>query len=230
VEGLSFAPGHAWDFIWDQANRYPGELEIVAVGPLTNIAITVLKHPDIVQFVKQVVVMGGAATTGNVTPYAEFNIWQDPHAANIVLNAGFDLTLVDLDCCYTAYLDKEDQKTVLETVKSTSIADLIEGFARFEEENLAALARSDELLEQFSNRYVMCDPTAAAICIDPSIAETVDKHVIVDVDGKLTIGQTVVDWFGFTGRPNVHLARRVDRKRFVELYLNCLRSYRREEL
>ncbi len=228
TEGLSFGDGHAWDLIWEQANLFPGELELIAVGPLTNIALTVLKYPEIVRLVKRLVIMGGAATAGNATPYAEFNIWQDPHAAKIVFHAGFDLTVVDLDCCYTGYLDLQDQAAALEIARGTSLRELMEGIVSFEEENLENWAATEELKQQFRNQAVFCDAVAAAVLIRPEIAVCTDQYATVDVDGAKTIGQTVVDWFGFLGQPNIHLARSVDRDAYVKLYLDCLRSYGKE--
>ena len=228
TDGLSFTDGYAWDFIWEKAKEYNGELELIAVGPLTDIAITVLKHPDIVKLVKRLVIMGGATTAGNASAYAEFNIHQDPHAAKIVFEAGFNLTMVGLECCYTGYLDRNDKQKVIDTAKKTSVGDLIEAFARFDEENIANWSVSEELKKNFYEHKVLCDAIAAAVCIDENIAKYMDLNVIVDVDGKLTMGQTVVDWFGFSGKPNVHVAMSVDRERFVNMYLDCIRSYGKE--
>ena len=229
TEDLTFSEGYAWDFIWEKAKEYEGELEIAAVGPLTNIALAVLKHPEITKMVKRLVIMGGSTTFGNVTEYAEFNIHQDPHAAKIVFEAGFDLTMVGLDCCVNTYLDEKDKKDVVEAAQGTSVCDVIEDFDRFEDESIDNWPITEDKKAYYRSHKVMCDAVAAAVCIDPGIAVLSDKHVIVDVDGKMTIGQTVVDWFGFSGAPNLHLAMSVDRERFVNMYLECIRSYKEGE-
>lgn len=91
-------PRHSAQFIVDMANQYPGELVIAAIGPLTNLAIALQLDPSIVDKVKQVVIMGGAATVpGNITPVAEANIWNDAHAAKMVFEASWDTVMFGLD-------------------------------------------------------------------------------------------------------------------------------------
>ena len=98
-----------WDFIWEEAVKQNGELEIIAIGPLTNLAIAVMKYPQLPKLVKKLVIMGGAAGSGNFGVYSEYNIAQDPHACEIVLQAGFpDFTMVDLNACHMVYLTKEE--------------------------------------------------------------------------------------------------------------------------
>ena len=227
LDGLEYSDMKAWDFIWEEAQKWKGELELLAIGPLTNIAILVLKHPEVVDLVKRFVIMGGGATKGNHTQLGEFNIWQDPHAAEIVFKAGFkDFYMVDLDACATAYLTLSDQDEVLEHAKKTSIGALFENFAEFRKEMMKYRKMPAELIKYFLEHYSPPDAAAAAVIIDPSICEYVDKYVTVDCNGVLTAGQTVVDWFGFTGSPNMHVVRRLDRERYVKLYLDCLDSYR----
>ncbi len=98
-------PRSAAQFIVDMARAQPGQITLVPVGPLTNIALALQLEPQLPQLIKQVVIMGGSiAEQGNVSPVAEANIWNDPHAADAVLTAGFDLTMVGLDVTYKVLL------------------------------------------------------------------------------------------------------------------------------
>src|SRR5579884_292611 len=103
------APGHAADILVERIMREPGALTLVTLGPLTNVALALLKEPRIATAVQRVVVMGGAANTaGNVTPAAEFNIWADPEAARIVFRAGMPLTMVGIEISRAARWTPEE--------------------------------------------------------------------------------------------------------------------------
>ena len=227
TEGLQYDTRKAWDFIWEEAQKAGGELEILAIGPLTNIAILVLKHPEVTELVKRVVIMGGGATKGNHTALGEFNIWQDPHAAEIVFKAGFkDFYMVDLDACGTAYLTRDEQAEMARRIRGTTLEPLFDSLIRYRDKMFERWPGPKEILQQFMDHYVAYDAAAAAVIIDPSICDYVDKYVSVDCNGVLTAGQTVVDWFGFTGSPNLHVVRKLDRERYVKLFLDCIDSYR----
>lgn len=104
---------HAADFIIRMIHEYPNEIVLVPVGPLTNIALALKKDPTIVKKVKQVVIMGGAAhVVGNVSPAAEANIWNDPHAAQIVFSADWPIVMVGLDVTYQTIMPNEPMERV----------------------------------------------------------------------------------------------------------------------
>ncbi len=216
----------AWELIWEEAKRQDGELEIIAVGPLTNLAIALLVHPELPKLVKQITVMGGAATAGNSKPYSEFNIYQDPHAAEIVLKAGFKtLTMVDLDTCHTCYFDAADRDRIRTLPESNRIAGLMRRIIEFREESLSRWKFSEEKKRIMSERMISCDAVAAAVCIDPTMAEMKPRHVFCECRGSLADGQTVVDWLGRFGEPNVNLCTSVDRDRFTELFFDCVDKF-----
>ena len=222
---------YAWEFVWEMANKYPGELEIIAVGPLTNIAIAVRLHPELVNLVKQIVIMGGGASGGNHSPWGEFNIWQDPHAAEICFKAGFKrFVVVDLDACRTGWLNTEEMSVLENLPESNPIAPLmkhqIESHRRFVTERPFP---SEEERLMFTTRLGDCDGVAAATLIDPSIAEMEDRYMFCECRGELTSGQTVIDWLGFVAPPNVKLVRKVNRDKYAEFYLNAVKSYEKEE-
>ena len=134
---------HPWDVIYDEALHWGGELEIFAVGPLTNIAIALLRHPDLPNYIKQVTIMGGAATKGNSGAYGEFNIVQDPHALKVCLNAGFKkFVMVDLDSCRTAFLTDEEAEYLDNLPLSNPWKPLYDKFAMAQRER--RLLMSDE--------------------------------------------------------------------------------------
>lgn len=216
----------AWELMWEEAKSRDGELEIIAVGPLTNLAVALLVHPELPQLVKQVTIMGGAATAGNSKPYSEFNIYQDPHAAEIVLKAGFrSLTMVDLDTCHTCYFDASDRQRILALPETNRVSGLMKRIIEFRQESLKRWKFSEEKKRIMSERMISCDAVAAAVCIDPSMAQTVDRYVFCECRGTLADGQTVVDRFGLSGEPNVRLCTSVDRKRFTELFFECVGKF-----
>ena len=139
---VPFAAGYAWDFIYNTAADHPGELELIAAGPLTNIAIAVLKHPDMAGLVKRLIIRGGAATVGDAAPLAEKNFYQDPHAAQIVLEAGFrDIVVVDLDCCRTA-------------LNAIAPSDGVDAYT-----DLAAAAAISPEIVSYRDVYMVCETT-----------------------------------------------------------------------
>ncbi len=220
-----FYPRLAWELIYETALQYDGELEIVAMGPLTNIAIAVLKYPNLAKHIKKLVVMGGAAHAGNVTPYAEFNVWQDPEAMAIVLEAGFkNLIMVDLDACKTAYLtDAETAEIANSTTKVGKFVSFLQEFRNFGGIN-------DKPFSPFAKtrkeKTVICDAVAAAVLIDDTTSKIESHYIICECQGSQTVGQTIVDWENrFDRLPNVFLVRNVDRKAFVRLFFKSLNFY-----
>ena len=222
----TFHHKRAWELIHDAAEACGGELEILALGPLTNIAIAVLKYPKLRRLIKNVVIMAGAAHAGNVSPYAEFNVWQDPQAASVVLDFGFkSLTMVDLDCCYTGYLTTREADGML-TLKSP-IGPLFESMRLFkrrsQQERLSKHSASAEFEE---GKSIYCDAVAAAVITEPDIATVEPYYVFCETQSVLNFGQTVVDWNNrFNRRPNVKLARSVDRDRFVRMFFDSVEYY-----
>jgi len=180
--GWSPTGEHAVDQLVRLARSRPGEITLVAVGPLTNVAVALLKEPALPRLLKNVVVMGGAfAEPGNVTATAEFNIWVDPEAARRVFEAGFDLTAVPLDATMRAFLT--------ETHLDSLGAGPVPAFVR-------AVARS--YLEVYYRHgrpgAAMHDPLAAAIAVDPTlIQEGAKLAVTVETRGDWTRGMTIGD-------------------------------------
>ncbi len=225
-EGAEFSQGHAWDFIWEEAVKQNGELEILAIGPLTNLAIAVMKHPELPKLVKNLVIMGGAAGSGNFGVYSEYNIAQDPHACEIVLQAGFPkFTMVDLNACRSVWLNGEEIEKLRNLPDTNRFAALAKRMLKHEDEN-----KSNWQDDAFVNEYhYTCDPVAAAVLINEELGQYVEKYVFCDCVGEMTQGQTVIDWLGFAPFKNVRIPVAMDRDGFAKLYFECVKSYDKED-
>lgn len=196
---------YAWDLIYDEAKKENGNLEIIAIGPLTNIAIAVLKYPELVNMVKRLTIMGGSASSGNRTEHAEFNIWADPLAADIVFKSGFNMVMVGLDVTRKTLLSEENIEEI-KAVKSEHI-DII-----------------GSLLDEMFKRYkklgnpgvVIHDALAVAYVIDESCLELKNCQVSIESRDEIRIGKTIVDLEGKD--KNVAVAFEVDFNLFKNLF------------
>ena len=177
-------PRSAVDIILEKADELGKNLTLVAIGPLTNIAVAILADPLLLENVDKLVIMGGAF---NLTPYghgnansvAEFNIWLDPEAAKIVFNSGIPLVAVGLDT--TTHPDYRMSREMFEGIvsKGNRTTDLVNDLCR-------------ELVERF-NGFSLHDPQAMAYVIDPTMFTTEKYKVDVECTGELTRGMTVVE-------------------------------------
>jgi len=159
----------------------PGEISIVAVGPLTNVATALRADPDLAGKIRSIVIMGGSLSGGNATPAAEFNLYADPEAARIVFDAGVPLTMVGLDVTRKVPFTDERLK-VMETAKTPwGIA-----AAKIMRASIAMLSRGPHPSIQ-----EMHDPLTVANLIDPGILTLKDYYVEVETEGEFTAGETV---------------------------------------
>lgn len=124
-----FHPHGAINFIYESAKKYTGELEILALAPMTNIAMALKEYPDLKDMIKSITVMGGTTGAGNIRPWAEFNVYFDPHAADIVLKSGIPITMVGLDITNEAAIMIEDIDFFkgLNTIHGDLVGELLEG-------------------------------------------------------------------------------------------------------
>lgn len=210
----------------------PGEITIVAVGPLTNVATALRADSDLARMVRSIVIMGGSLSGGNVTPAAEFNLYADPEAARIVFDAGVPLTMVGLDVTRKVLFTPEHLK-VLEAGKTPSS----QAAARIMGATIEHLNRgAHPMLE------AMHDPLTVAYLIDPEILTLKDYYVEVETQGEFTAGETVgysyaparrSESFSTASpapppaseesfRPNAKVAVGVDPERFFRLLLGRL--------
>jgi purine nucleosidase/pyrimidine-specific ribonucleoside hydrolase len=201
--------------ILEMAERFPGELVVVALGPLTNLAVALERDRRRLAHVKRVVIMGGAiATPGNVTPAAEFNFHVDPEAAAAVFRSGLPLELVPLDATLQVMLRRADLAAAL-TRHPTPTARFIDDFTN----HLFTLGEHRGGEEAFA----LHDPLAVGVALDPSLVGFEALHVDVEDEGRVTRGASVADRRPIPADeklpPNCRVAMTVHAERFLELFL-----------
>jgi purine nucleosidase len=175
---------HAVELLVETVMDRPGEIVVVATGPLTNLALALRLEPRLASAVARVVLMGGAAATrGNVTPAAEFNIYVDPEAAAIVFDASWPLTMVGLDVTHQALCTRPIQERLEKTGAPGRFIGQLINYYRF----------SNEREQRWADPPVH-DPVAVAVAIDPSLCETRPATVDVETVGAATAGMTVVEF------------------------------------
>ncbi len=207
---MPLQPGHAVDFIIDTLRREPvGTVTLCPLGPLTNIATAFLKAPDIVGRVQEIVLMGGAYfEVGNVTPTAEFNIYVDPEAAEIVFKSGVPLVVMPLDVTHKALTSRRwiEGLRSMGTEVGRVAADWADFFERF------------DVSKYGSDGGPLHDPCVIAYLINPDLFTGRRITVEIETRSELTLGMTVADWWGVTGRPaNALFMGALDARGFFDL-------------
>ena len=190
---------NAVELIRDRVARSPGRLTIIAIGPLTNVAAALDSRPDIVNAISEIVVMGGAVgVPGNITPYAEFNIHEDPWAANAVFASGVPVTLVGLDVTHQTLMHRRDGPVWFEGASKSA--------------KLGNRILADRLRELYdAPEFYLHDPLVVAAAIEPGILTYRQAHVSVVTDGRER-GRTIASY----GDGPVNVAVGVDAGRAVE--------------
>ena len=192
----------AWDALYATAKRMPGELRLVATGPLTNVAIALTKYPELKQLLHSIALMGGAAVGGNVTPAAEFNIYDDPDAAQIVFKSGVPLVMCGLDVTNQAILTPDYLATLPELNRTGKMLHAL--FSHYRSGSMQSGLR-------------MHDLCAIAWLVRPELFTLKPCFVAVETQGEFTSGTTVVDIDGCLGKPaNVQVALDLDVKGFQQ--------------
>jgi inosine-uridine nucleoside N-ribohydrolase len=218
------------DLIIQLVHASPHEITLVPVGPLTNIALAVEKDPSIVPLIKEVILMGGSISGGNVSAAAEANIYNDPEAAQIVFQAGWPLTMVGLEVGDKALFTHK----YLEDLGQTHgpINDFVVSVLKF------MVSLSDSFGSPGSPMY---DPSAVAVAIDSTLVRVQEMHVDVETRGEFTRGETVGNRHGEVERnvlhgdryiiegvdkvsPNAKVCVDVDADRFLQLFVSRIRN------
>ena len=186
-----------------------GTITVCALGPLTNIAMALVKAPEITGRIGELVVMGGACfKLGNVTPTAEFNIHVDPHAAAAVFESGITITMLPLDVTHQLLTtgSRLDALRALGNRCGQAVAALLASFERNRRAKFGTRATA------------LHDPSVIAYLLSPTLFQGREVNVAVETQSSLTMGMTVVDWWGVTGRkPNVRMMNTVDADGFFDL-------------
>lgn len=209
---------HSVDFIIETLRAAPEKtITICSLGPLTNTAQALLKAPDIAEKIQRIVLMGGGFFEGgNITPSAEFNAFVDPEAAKIVFAAGVPLTVIPLDVTHQALTSKAwvEGLRQMNNQVGTAVAAWTDFFERYDMEKYG------------SEGAPLHDPCVIGYLIQPELFSGRLVNVEVEVDSPLTVGATVVDWWGVTGRtPNAEFMRHIDRDGFFNLLTTRLATY-----
>jgi purine nucleosidase len=201
----------AAEFIIEQVLSAPGQICLVCIGPLTNLALALRLEPAILSAIPEVIVMGGAIRhPGNTTPQAEFNVYCDPHAAHIVFHSGLPVTLVPLDVTYQVILTRQDVERLLKIPSPISrvIADATRFYMEFHDEY------------QDIQGCVINDPLALALAFAPELVDLHSLYVDVDISGGVSLGNTFADFYHLTKRaPNLRVALGVRAQDFMALFL-----------
>jgi len=218
------------DLIIETVHRYPHEVTLIPVGPLTNIALAVSKDPSIVPLVKNVVIMGGSISGGNVDGAAEANIYGDPEAASIVFNAGWMVTMVGSDVGERTIMTRKYLAELQSQHGPES--DFVAKLADF------YLTRSEKSGYEGAAMY---DPLAVATVIDPTLVTLKDMHVDVETKGEFTRGETVANRMGSNEnnilhgdhyeiegvvelKPNARVCLASDAPRFLQLFISRIKG------
>ena len=207
---MALQPGHGVDFLIETLRASaPRSVTVCALGPLTNIAAALIKAPDIAERLAELVVMGGASyALGNTTPCAEFNIHADPVAAAVVFGSGAAITLIPLDL----------------THQVMSTPERIEGVRALGNRggSAAALLMSPPRARKTGRgeppAYALHDPCVIGYLLAPELFDGVETNVAVETQSPLTVGMTVIDWRGISGRPcNARVMTKIDADGFYAL-------------
>ncbi|UWQ20241.1 nucleoside hydrolase [Jannaschia sp. W003] len=207
---MPLGDAHAVDFILDALRREPpGTVTLCPLGPLTNVAAALERAPDIAERIARIVLMGGAYfEVGNITPAAEFNIYVDPEAAEIVFRSGVPITVVPLDCTHKALTNRarNDAFRALSTPVGNAVAGWTGFFERFDMEKYG------------SEGAPLHDPCVIAWLLRPDLFSGREVNVEIETGSELTRGMTVADWWGVTDRaPNTLFLGDVDADGFFAL-------------
>ena len=223
-------PLYAPDLIIEMVHAAPHEITLVPIGPLTNIALAVERDPSIVPLVKEVILMGGSISGGNVNAAAEANIANDPEAAQIVFQAGWPVTMVGLDVSNKTLLTKKHLDQLAQT--HGPINDFIYKIASFLVDLSAKFG---------SPGTAMYDPLAVGVAIDSTLVTAPAMHVDVETRGEFTRGETVANRQGNVERnvlhgdhymiegidkvePNAKVCTEVEADRFLDMFVSRIRG------
>lgn len=210
---------HGCDFLIEQILAAPGEITLVSIGPLTNVAMAMRKEPRIIQSVKEIFIMGAAIRhEGNTTPLAEFNTYVDPHAAHIVFHSGAPITLTPLDVTYECILTQRDVER-LQKIGSpipAFIADSTRFYMEFHDDH------------QQIKGCIINDALTVALTFMPELCDYQELYVDVDISGGVSMGNTFADFYHLTGKPaNMKVALGVRARDFIELFLERMEKLSR---
>ncbi len=207
---MKTSPGHASDFLVETLRARPtGTVTLCLLGPHTNLALAMVKAPDIVPRIREIVLMGGAVFEGgNSTPSAEFNLLVDPHAADVVFRSGVPITVMPLDVSHKALTTRVriDRIRALGTPVATAVVKMLEFFERYDEQKYG------------TDGAPLHDPCVISFLLQPGLFRGRKVNVAIETASPLTLGMTVTDWWKVTDRaPNATVMTEIDADAYYKL-------------
>jgi inosine-uridine nucleoside N-ribohydrolase len=209
---------HAIDLLIEKIMIEQSKITLICIGPLTNVALALRREPRIADYVNQVVIMGGALRVpGNVTPAAEYNIYADPHAAHMVLHAGWPVRLVALDITNVTLLTPQQ----IAALRDNRVTKLIKHMINYYFQSSAAADKA--------NGFPMHDPLCVGAVLWPELITWEPAYVDVELASSLTLGATIAQFETHNGlhtlHPNVQASVAVNSEQFAQLYLDRCEFY-----
>ena len=204
---------HAVDFLIETLLQTTETITLATLGPLTNVAVAMIKEPAICQHIEEIVMMGGAVTQGNITPSAEFNLYVDPHAAHVIATADVPLTLMSLDVTHQAIATPERLSAIRAGNSPISAA---------------VLGLIDHYGAHDMKRYGLAgpplhDPCVIAYLLQPDLFTSRRAYVAIETSSELTMGRTVVDWWHVTNKqPNANVVETIQAEAFYQLLTQAI--------
>ncbi|PIO83161.1 pyrimidine-specific ribonucleoside hydrolase RihA [Loigolactobacillus backii] len=210
-------PLPAVELIAQTLRQSDGPVTLVVTGPMTNAALFLAVHPELKSKIKRIVFMGGAMGMGNWTPTVEFNMFVDPEAAKLVINSGVPLTMAGLNVTHQAQILQKDVETMRQI--NNPVAQAITGLLDFYR------IYYSQPKWGFEGTPVH-DPCTIAWLIDPTMFESVYRNVDVETKGDLTRGETLVDYYHLTNKPeNTDVLLKINREKFSALIIAALKTF-----
>ena len=207
---------HAVAFLIDTLQQTSEPITLATLGPLTNIAVALIQAPQIAHKIDRIIAMGGAITHGNITPAAEFNIYVDPHAAQVVFASGIPITLITLDTTHQVLTTPEHlaRFRTLATPVSVAAANLLTHYG------------TSDIKRYGMPGAPLHDPCVIAYLLKPELFTFKPTYTTIDITSPDNIGRTVIDWWGRTDHPpNTEVADSVDAAGIYELLTRTLADY-----
>ena len=203
---------HAVNYLITTLQTVSEPITLATLGPLTNLAVAIIQAPDIVANIKQIVMMGGGITCGNITPFAEFNMYVDPHAAHVVFASGVSITLISLDVTHQV-LTTPERLAAMQSV-GTSVSqvavDILSHYGKADEARLGKIGAP------------LHDPCVIAYLLRPDLFETESGDVKIEISSPLTLGQTIVSSSKSGDRQPVTIVTEVDAQGVYDLLIKHL--------
>lgn len=213
---MTLQPTHAVDFLIETLLSSPQKVTLATTGPLTNVAVAIVREPRVLENIEEIVTMGGSMLLGNITPAAEYNFYADPEAAYILFTSGKKIKVVGIDVTHQALTTLEWMAALKEMGNpvASAVAAMAQGVHEYDTEHFETAGGA------------LHDPCVIAYLLDPSLFKGRDVHVEIDTSYGITRGRSIIDWWEKRGlSPNTHVFNEFNSKGFFDLLTNSLKHY-----